>query len=160
VFVLVGVNVAPTGVLVTVGVLVGVLVRVDVLVFVGVNVAPTGVLVIVGVLVGVRVAGWVGVAVVVGVLVTPVPPVGVLVTVGVLVLVRVGGTGVLVTVIVGKGAPCIVRVKSVNRDGLLTTVLLMSTTSLSRVTGAGGENCQWITKVPGAMAHHPVCATR
>src|SRR5919204_4189754 len=36
----------------------------------------------------------------------------------------------------------------------------MSTISLSRVIGAGGENCQWILNMPGWNAHHPICATR
>jgi hypothetical protein len=39
-------------------------------------------------------------------------------------------------------------------------MLKMSTISLSRVTGAGGENCQWMVNMPGWNAHHPICATR
>lgn len=36
----------------------------------------------------------------------------------------------------------------------------MATTSVSRVVGAGGENCQCSTAVPGATAQMPTWATR
>src|SRR5881409_1474140 len=49
---------------------------------------------------------------------------------------------------------------SVYSAGLLTMLPLLSTTSLSRVLGAGGENCQCKSASPAALPQNDACATR
>lgn len=48
---------------------------------------------------------------------------------------------------------------STYRAGLLTVLLVLSVILLLRLSGAGGENCQWIVAVPVALAQKPICAT-
>lgn len=128
---------------VSVGVPLGVLVRVEVGVDVTVSVAvEVGVLV--DVLAGVSVAVSVTIGVLVGVRVTVLVPVSV---------------GVKVGVAVSAG-PTTVKVKSVNKVRSSTIFPLKSTIWVSRVIGAGGENCQCKIAVPGAIAHRPISATR
>lgn len=106
----------------------------------------------VGVLVGVSVTASVGVCV--GTAVSVGELVGV--SVGVLVAVSVGvWVGVAVSAV-----PSTVRVKSVNRAGFSMRFPARSTICVSRVMGAGGENCQCNTAVPGAIAHRPISASR
>src|SRR6478609_10557152 len=50
--------------------------------------------------------------------------------------------------------------RSLKRAGLLTTELLLSTISVSRVMGAGGENCQCKSASPAAVAHRATWAMR
>jgi len=122
-------------------------------VLVGVFVGGTGVLL--GVLVGVRVGGTgVLVGVLLGVFVGVL--VGTSVLVGVRVNVLVGGTGVLVGVDV---SPTIWIGTSIYNAGLLTVLPRLSDTLLSRLGGAGGENCQCITPSPGPLAQKLICAT-
>jgi hypothetical protein len=88
----------------------------------------------------------VGVFVVVGVQLGV--PLGVIVgvLVGVIVAVLIG---VLVAVAL---TPFMCMEASTYRMGLLTVLLPLSVILLLRLAGAGGENCQWITASPGALA--------
>src|SRR5438132_1125158 len=71
------------------------------------------------------------------------------------------GAPVGVSVPVGVGVTNITWITwSVYRARLLTTLLLLSTISLSRVMGAGGENCQWIRASPSPTAQKATWATR
>jgi hypothetical protein len=79
---------------------------------------------------------------------------------GVLVNVAVGGTAVFVLVAVAVATGMTWMTPSKNRAGLLKVLPPLSVILLLRLRGAGGENCQWITASPSALAQKLICATR
>jgi hypothetical protein len=89
---------------------------------------------------------------------------------GVVVRVAVGATGVFVSVAVGGTAVLVLvavaptgitwMMPSTYRAGLLHVVPPLSEILLLRLAGAGGENCQWTTASPIALAQKLICATR
>src|SRR5690242_13073072 len=91
---------------------------------------------------------------------------GVAVGTRVLVKVAVGvadtvGVAVLVRVAVGVGDGAFTWITyAVKSAGLCIGWLVMSMTSVSRMAGAGGENCHCNVPVPPAAAHRVICATR